>query len=338
MKIDNKIVCVDVKKCEQLAMKLQAVEIPIDREESSLPTLDRQLIGNFYLFVVAICHQTSPQNVLPLKGVVEGKELRGWDFLVGKLEHEVSSQPEILSVDSWSTFTPVKLRNLYHDDEFGDRLTDITGRVLLIKNLGHVMKLHGWLRLEDIYNACNKRAATGNPNLLSTLNEFNAFRDPVKKKSLFLLSLMRNSGLWRYPDEKQLRPPVDYHEVRGHLRIGTVKIHDANLRRKLLDRKSVTEVEDILIRQAVMDAIMEISIKTKKTPSQLHYLFWNIFRSCCTRESPHCIKCPSESKISDRYQHLTRHSDGNHCPFSGVCESAFVTNRYTEHLFDTDYY
>jgi hypothetical protein len=222
----------------------------------------------------------------------------------------------------------------------GNRLDDPTGRAALIRNLGDVMARHCWESVEELYRAASGRVCTGTPNLIELLAEFRAYDDPVRKKSYFFLSLMRNANIWIYDDPDRLGPPVDYHEVRGHLRIGTVEIGDPNLRAKLLAGREVTREEDIAIRQAVLDAIMLLSEMTGlRNPSQLHYLFWNVFRSCCTRESPHCESCPPTCTLPERYVPLAIHADGvRRCPFSSVCQSAGKEPKLVEHRFKTDYY
>ncbi len=151
---------------------------------------------------------------------------------------------------------------------------------------------------------------------------------------------MRNAGFWQFADPENLGPPVDYHEVRGHLRIGTVEIQDPQLEAKLLARQEVTSSEDIAIRKAVHDAIMLVSEATDhRNPSRLHYLFWNVFRSCCTRKAPHCHACPPGCTLPERYVPLAIHRDGvRRCPFSDVCQSADKQVRLIEHRFETDYY
>ena len=153
---------------------------------------------------------------------------------------------------------------------------------------------------------------------------------------------MRNAGFWHYANNEDLGPPVDYHEVRGHLRLGTVIVNDESLRQKLFNDLPVSPEEDIAIRQSVHDAIMLISRQSKlNNPSQLHYLFWNVFRSCCSRESPHCQNCPPNCSLPNRYVHLAIHEDGQRrCPFSNICEQTCATThqQYYEHVFDTDYY
>jgi hypothetical protein len=172
------------------------------------------------------------------------------------------------------------------------------------------------------------------------LSFFRAYDDPVHKKTFFFLALMRNSGLWVYTDGKKLGAPVDYHEVRGHLRIGTVQINDEELRAKLLSGRQVSAEEDVLIRDAVYKAIMFISdCSGLHNPSQLHYLFWNVFRSCCTRDSPHCTSCPSSCSLPERYVPLASFPEGKRrCPFSTVCQSVGKEPKLIEHNFETDYY
>ena len=197
----------------------------------------------------------------------------------------------------------------------------------LIRDLGRMMLKHEWNWFEDLYRLCEARVATGDPNLFAVLGQSRAYRDPVKKKSSFLLALMRNSGLWTYADDDKLGPPVDYHEVRGHLRIGTVVITDPNLRAKLLSGTPVTAAEDIAIRRAVYDAIMRLSQPTGlRNPSQLHYLFWNIFRNHCLRESPYCFE--TVPALPERYRHLSASGDNGCCPFSSVCAQC----RYDESI------
>lgn len=331
---------VNTEKCHRLALLLKSMSIPIDREDSSLPDLSRAEIGNFYLFIVAICHQTSPRGKLPLEGMVGGHRLRGWDYLSSKFEEEARTERMLLRPSRWATLTGDELSALLRDSELGNRLSDPEGRAELIRNLGSVMRVERWLWFEDLYQLCRGRAATGKPNLLDTLAKLHAYRDPLQKKSLFLLSLMRNAGLWEYPDDDQLGPPVDYHEVRGHLRIGTVMVNDSNLRRKLRNSIPVTGDDDLEIRSAVYNAIMMLSELTcLRNPSQLHYMFWNVFRSCCKHESPHCKACPTDCSLPSRYVPMAIQPTGyRQCPFSSVCASVNTARRYQEHIFETDYY
>jgi len=336
---DVQSVAVDRKACELLARLIASQRIPQDREEVPSLQLPAPLVGSFFLLLVAVCHQTSPPGGLPLVGRVHGNVRRGWDYLFQRLLDAAREDHVLLAPAYWTHITPEEIRRLFADAEFGARLTDPEGRCRLIRDLGENMLSSGWSVADDIYRHCQGRVATGEPNLLGVLARFRAYSDPVKKKSLYFLSVMRNQGQWRYLDSASLGPPVDYHEVRGHLRLGTVRIHDEGLLKKLKGRIPVTAQEDVAIRQAVYDAIMLISEWSGvRNPSQMHYLFWNVFRSVCLRENPQCFELSADCELPQRYRHLTSVGQKAGCPFAAVCRSAGNLEPLSEHVFETDYY
>lgn len=333
-------VAVDEAACERVAALLAERPIPKPREEIGFPELSRLETGNLYLLLVSICHQTSPRGLPPLEGRVQGVHYKGWDYLSAKLVAAARQSATILQPDAWVRLTARDLQLLLRDDELGDHLSDRAGRARLVRDLGRSMVANGWRWFEDLYAASNRRIS-GPCGLLDLLKQFKAYRDPINKKSYFLLALMQYAGLWSYRDEQELGPPVDYHEIRGHLRIGTVQVMDLELRHKLLHQIPVTEGEDLAIRGAVRDAIVSIArlLGSDVTPMLLHYLFWNVLRSCCTHTSPHCQACPDNCPLPSRYVPLAIHESGpRRCPFSPVCASAHTTHRLQEHVFDTDYY
>ena len=328
---------VDTKACERLASVLISQSIPLDKEDSSLSGFSDFEVGNFYLFLVAICHQTSPKGRPPLEGTVNGEPKRGWDYLAARLEAAVKADRSLLDPQRWSAITIAEFSAIFHDPELGDRLSEPDLRARLVQDLGQKMVSRGWCWFDDIFNLCPGVVASGDPNLFCVLAQFEAYNDPVRKKSCFLLALMRNFGLWKYVDDENVGPPVDYHEVRGHLRIGTVEVTDAGLRHKLLNGILVTAEEDILIRSAVYNVIMLLSELTElRNASQLHYLFWNVFRTHCLRDNPHCFD--EARTLPDRYKHLSIFGNDHRCPFSGVCASAHCNERFSEHTFETTYY
>jgi hypothetical protein len=333
-------VIVNFEVCRKVAGLLRSQTIPLDREDSSLPWMSPKEVGNFYLLLVALCHQTSPRGRPPLEGIINGRHLRGWDYLSGKFEAAARANVQLLSPDSWGCVTGEDLRGIFHDPIFGDCLSDPEGRASLIRDIGQKMLQHSWDCADRLFDASLGRIAGENMNLLDLLAQFRAYDDPVRKKSFFFLALMHNTGLWTYADPEELGAPVDYHEVRGHLRLGTVEVCDPDLHAKLIAGTAVTAEQDIAIRQAVFNALMFISQSSGlRNPSQLHYLFWNVFRSCCSRENTHCHSCPPDCPLPERYVPMASFSGGQRrCPFSTVCQSAGREPKMLEHVFETDYY
>jgi len=252
-------VSVNTDICQRVAERIASQKIPDDREE--IPSLDipPSLVGNFFLALVAICHRTSPPNQLPLIGNVDGTILRGWDYLFKRFYGAAQADLTLLTPSRWLQLSAEDIKGFFRDSIYGDRLKDPEGRSRLIQDLGVKMMGSGWVKADEMYQQCDGHIAIGKPNLLELLSRFRAYNDPVKKKSLYFLSVMRNTGHWTYKDDESLGPPVDYHEVRGHLRLGTVQINDWKLLQKVKKGHPVTAREDIILRQAVYDAIVTIS-------------------------------------------------------------------------------
>lgn len=318
------MVKVDEERCRALAKLLSTMAIPEDEEDTELPSLDRSLLPNFLLMVVAICHQTTPAGgAPPLMGEIDGKVAAGWDYLLRRLAFLCAQDAGWASIEVWERMTGDLLRDALRDHRFGERLTDPEGRAALLRNLGSMMRRRNWIDAQDMFDACDGRIDGADPCLVQELARFKAYTDPVRKKTYFFLSLMRNFGIWRYADPENLGPPVDYHEVRGHLRIGTVVIEDDDLADRLRRRLPVSVEEDNAIRMCVVRAINLVAEVLGITPSQAHYLFWNCFRNICTRDAPQCLTVLDDNRLPDRYVPLTGlAASGRGCPFSLVCRSA----------------
>ncbi|MDX1945720.1 MAG: hypothetical protein SFU86_10015 [Pirellulaceae bacterium] len=307
-------------------------KIPADRETVDLSSLMPRQVGLFYLFLVAICHQTSPRGRKALEGVVAGVPRKGWDFLLHSFLRAVAADPSLIEVKTWRGFDVLRIRGLFSSD-----LTEPDQRARLIRDLGEVMQANGWETADMIHKEAAGHILDREPSLVSLLSRFRAYDDPVRKKTFYFLSLMRNHGIWQYVDLENLGAPVDYHEVRGHLRLGTVQIHSSTLRNKIEKFQPVDPEEDIAIRQATFDAIQAIAGQVGRTPSELHYLFWNVFRSNCVREFPNCFGT-RPSPLPEPYRQLSPDVVDNACPFAGKCPSAGRHRPPCEHVFDTDYY
>ncbi|MBL9123816.1 MAG: hypothetical protein JNG90_09305, partial [Planctomycetaceae bacterium] len=226
---------VDRAACAAVAQWIAAHEIPRDAEETCLQGFSSIEVGDFYLFLVAICHQTSPQGLPPVLGTVNGQLRRGWDYLLNRFEQLARQDRSLLSLAWWEKLSGAQLEEWFADPEYGRRLVAPERRAELVRDLAAVMNRRGWRHAQDVYDASGGWIAAQTPNLLGMLSGFAAYRDPVQKKSFYLLSLLKNNGIWSYRDPESLGAPVDYHEVRGHLRLGTVRICSPQLRRKIVE-------------------------------------------------------------------------------------------------------
>lgn len=314
-------------RCRQVAEQLRVLGLPAPVEPfaSSTPEFD-QATAN--LILVAICHQTQR-----LQGVIDGRLIRGWDYLQTRFLAAVQNDAIDLTPDSLANFSGAALASVLACDDLLSK-EDLDRRAELIRDCGSVMRSNGYLDATAIYERCGHRLSVASPHLLGELAKFSAYRDPVRKKSLYLLGLNQSTCGWTYQDADSLYPPVDYHEVRGHLRLGTILIRDQDLMSRISSGKAVTEDDDVSIRSAVTEAILCVANIAEMTPMQLHYGFWNLFRNVCVRQRPMCCDAKVDSLPVD-YQHLI--IDGC-CPFTDACRSSGQELAIDEHFFQTDWY
>jgi len=334
-------VSLNEEQCERLAATIHELTIPADAEE---PTghldLAADTLANFYFVVVAICHQTSPRNRPALEGQIGGRTYKGWDYLRESFAIATRANPRLVYAESLITLQPHDLDRIIRTPDSSAVLTDLSGRCALLHATGQRLLDQGWNSVQDVYHSAHGYIARDDPpGLLKLLSEFTAYRDPVQKKSLYFLALMRNHGLWHYPDDAALAAPVDYHEVRGHLRYGTVAINDPSLRAALTQGDPVDSAADLAIRSTVSQAINRVSQLTGHSPSVLHYFFWNLFRNCCPRAETHCHDCSSSCRLPERYRDEAFVSvQGNRCQLSEHCSSRDAAIKLLDHATDTDYY
>lgn len=324
---------IDYTQCDALIKLIQnAGGMPPDKEDPLPIELEPDTTKNFYMSVVAINHQTTPLVGQALKGISFGIERRGWDYLREKFLIATQKDPTLVSPERLAHFTAQDILQILKDEHDGGNITDSEGRAALLRNIGEVMLYNNWQGAQSLYNLSGGFLLRETKrDLLNLLARFDAFNDPLRKKSLYFLALMKNHGFWVYQDPENLGPPVNYHEARGHLRFGTVRILNNDLARRITAKEPVTEQEDLEIREAVFYAIKYISRKLNVLPSTAHYFFWNIFRNCCTRENPHCYGCASSCKLPERYQIILE----KRCLFAESCEKR---TELLEHNFSTNWY
>jgi len=333
------IVSVVEKQCDCLVNLLKKVSLPKDTEELKQSKLKPDISKNIYFTIVAICHQTSPINGPPLKGIINGSCLRGWDYLSAKFYNAVKNDSSLVYPKKLSKIKSTDILDILKDDNGNSNISNPEGRAKLLRDIGKKMLKLNYSSIEDIYRE-SEGYLVGilKPGLLKKLNYFKAYSDPVMKKSLFFLSLMKNHSYWKFKDDSNLGPPVDYHEIRGHLRFGTILVNDKNLYNKILKNELISKTEDIQIRKAVYKAIILISKRTNYSPSVLHYFFWNLFRNCCKRVETHCNKCPASCNLPPRYKRVKDILNIKGCFLSEHCISRNKKNKIIEPFTLTEYY
>ena len=151
------LVSVNLEQCRALAQLVSSKTVPPETEAVDVNGPAATNVANFFLFLVAICHQTSPQGKKPVEGFISGRHRIGWDYLVARYEATVSSDPSWLEVRRWAKCSSHDLRDIFSDPEFGSRLTGIDLRARLLRDLGERMLQFGWTNADALLDYCQGR-------------------------------------------------------------------------------------------------------------------------------------------------------------------------------------
>jgi hypothetical protein len=325
----------DFARCRDVASLLRRIPLPERLVRQELFCSDRRSVGNFNTLLVAICHQT--QNI---SGEVGGRWRRGWDYLEARLDSHCRDTPQFLEMERWRTLSSEELNEALAPLPMKPSFADIDARAQLIRELGGAMLDAGFTSFEAL---CADAGwfCRGERSIVSFLKTTKAYSDPNEKKARLLIGLLRDAHGWEFKDAHELEAPVDYHEIRGHLRVGTVIIADGDLKARI-DTGDITSDEDNLVRTAIGIAISAISADLPNYDAlQVHYILWNHFRAICKRERPACRRggMISRSELDPAYTEAFAESDLDHrCGFSTFCES-FRTKRFPiEYKYAGSYY
>ncbi|MFY9457683.1 MAG: hypothetical protein WAP23_02015 [Candidatus Spechtbacterales bacterium] len=313
-------VTIDTGKCLEIAEHIRNTGgVPEDREDPMPYVFRREIAHNGWWAVCSINQQTTPIRGKQLSGTVRNVKLFGWDYLLQRAIILSIGDPYMFTREWLRSVTANLLRSMYRDSENGDTLNQVEVRAELLCDLGEFLQRRGWESVHEAYKESRGYIVRSDGGgLAQVLSGARAYQDPVQKKLFYFLAIMRNQGLWKYKDILNLSSPVNYHEQRGHFRLGTIQILDPALERKVRNRRNITDQEDIEIRFAVRRAIEFIAQLLDITPSMMHYYFWNFFRNCCRRDDPHCESCGNSCGLPERYS-VNAHGQ---CIFAPVCASA----------------
>lgn len=328
---------IDHDKITRIVDTLSQIRLPLPSETTTerFPIYNSsEKLANAYLAVVAICHQTSPIGERSLAGMVNGIARRGWDYLRARFLMAASELDDWTSPCFWQQLSPERLAELYEDKESGKTLNRVSERTYLLNDLGEKLTAHGHEFITEVFDATGN-TIEGENGLLQYLSTFLAYSDPVRKKSYFFLSLAESECEWKFTDRRNCLSPVDYHELRGHIRIGTVVVKDELVAKKLRHGLPLTDEEDTPIREQVQRINEVMARDLHVSGSTLHYFLWNFFRACCKRGTVHCEDVVLDS-IPAPYKDVLPRNAG--CMFRRFCDSAQAKKKADEPSYIGHFY
>jgi len=308
---------VDSEQCARLAQRLDTVSVrPEEFLVMAQTEPEKRREANLWFFLVAICQATRT-----LQGEIDGQWVRGWDYMVRAARKAMRSEPDFFMAPNLLHVTADTLRTIFSDegiaesstlDRVEERLAQWhdASRILVQRYKGDVMSL---------YYAAGE-ALEGESGILARLAEFQAYSDPVEKKSFLLVMFAQRSGAWQVRDIENLKVAIDYHIMRIALRSGMVRVQDADLTERLKTKQPVTALQDNQIREAVREACDLIVRDSRHSVFEVDNILWMMGRNCCFYDyEPICGSHRCWRQAQCTFVRSIEYACPSLCLFDGVC-------------------
>lgn len=307
---------VNIEKCIEIGNELRGYELQPEFLTRPFLTnnLDQETRLRMLLFSVAICHQTHTLRN-------EKFNLSGWEYMeyvflkMAKAGSDLLDPVYIVEMDEESLGKELRIQFSEYNLAENTSLDRIKERVNLYKATARfvVEKYHG--RVSNLIRSSGNYLLNQGNGLYELLEEFEAFRDPLRKKSTFFIKLAIDSQLLSLQDEGNIIPIMDYHMQRVLLRTGCVEICDKNLFNSLVKR--IPLESDSLIRESCVQALFIISKHSGFHILTMNDIFWPLGRSCCNDKCL-CVIETCEKQPCSLTKSLVLKSH-NRCIFENCC-------------------
>lgn len=322
------------KKIGQVVKNLRLRSSFYEREFIAFKA-DKETKLRAYFYAVAICHQTHT--------LINKKDnLKGWEYLeqvYGQLARENSEllDPSYLA-ELTSQELSEKLKPLFADSGNPDHCTldRLEERSRLLIDSGKVIKEKYDNKIFNLVAKSDGYLIKDGDGLYELLEQFEAYADPMRKKSTILIKFAQDADLLKVKDPENMIVAMDYHMQRVLLRMGCVEINDPELKNKLFNKEPLESDEEI--RSACIEALRIIGQTADYPADKMNDFFWPLGRSCC-KELLLCVdkKCNKNPCTFFQVVELDNHEK---CLFAEVCKASKDNEyrKFWQPIVQTHYY
>lgn len=229
----------------------------------------------------------------PLVARIDGDQLKGSAYLFRAFRLPLESDAGFYSPERQAALTRDELMKLFRADDGSDPMPAFDLHLEMAQRYGREMIATGKTPQQMIERAM--KSATPLKTFIGELDQIGGYKeDPLRKKSnlLALVLNQRPEKFLTFGKDEEVPPVIDYHTMRGCLRMGLVEIIDEALLRKVEARQIVNADEEWAIRYACYLAVEDVVRISGKSLGAVDWFFFAYSRQRCPEMSePVCAEC-----------------------------------------------
>ena len=222
-----------------------------------------------------------------------GRTLKGSDYAWAAYKVWLDLDPGQLSPSGQADLSAEALNERFRSDDGATALAGFELHLAQARAYGRDMQELGWAPGDVVARA--NQSPTPLRALLTQLDHVGGYKeDPLRKKSALLATILQQRPerfLRREPGETA-PPIVDYHVQRSCLRMGLVVVDDAELRGRLVARRSLGAQDEGAVRAACAAAVAELQQASGRSMGALDFFLFQARQRCPEMSEPECARCP----------------------------------------------
>jgi hypothetical protein len=265
-------------------------------DSEKFPPLNHPQTINFFFFAVmhdyGFWYGDDKGYHAPLYGVVNGEKAKGSDLLWKACVRALHRDSVFFEPAYLSELKPCELVEVFSDDKEPIVWPDFEARFKMTRAFGRWFGIEK-ITAKDVVASANsqKESLFSFLSLLRFIPGYN--RDYLEKKNMLLAMALANrpEKFLKVNDPDRWMPIVDYHLMRVGLRLGIVKILDAKILKKVINREWVDVYAEREIRCLTHKAIQELIKQSGRPMSFIDEKMWMSRKYCPEIEEPNCAKC-----------------------------------------------
>lgn len=229
----------------------------------------------------------------PLVAPIDGETLKGSAYLFRAFRKSLESDPNFYNPQRQAQLTQADAVKLFKADDDSDPMPSLELHLALAQKYGADMLALGKIPQQVLEAA--KASSTPLHTFLASLDQISGYKeDPLRKKSnlLALVLNQRPEHFLSFGEGEAVPPVIDYHTMRGCLRMGLIDVLDDKLRKKISDRRIVAPDEEWAVRYACYLAVEEVVRVSGKSLGAVDWYFFAYSRLHCPEmTTPVCLEC-----------------------------------------------